>query len=475
MYSWDSAAWFTEAFIRLESREPDPDVSALARAHHVVGGVYHRHGRPELAVEHYEAALDLWDSIQARLQTAKVVDDLLRWHATYAQDRPSRMKMVQRAEAAIAELGSDHPATTGRLLETLATVYGLGRDRLRARDYSVRARSLALKNDDFELVARLSTATALPYLNALDPTRAATAWEEGVQYSERLRDDVRRVRCLHRLPMPYFLMGRFDDVLTTTQQAEKLNYALPRSGELSLALVMVAHCNILRAEWANADSISRRATEVILESGYYWGTPFLLTALIRRDVLRDELHLSAPRFQLSDSTPFEKAMLPIRRFVELYIEKDYKGLSVSMHGTMTDSDIDVNTMSLVGMLIEAASLSESAAPDLSNVRSKLEEVHGRGNRYFFGWPCSIDRLIGVAYFLNEEFEEATKWLRSGLESNERLGALSEIPIGLAYLAACESRVGNSSNARRVLANGERSAVERGMSSYYTILTNRLGM
>lgn len=468
MYSWDDAVRFLRAFLNIAGADDQQDGETLARANHIVGAVCHRHGRPEEAIAHYERALTYWERTDDLVASARILDDVLRWHATFGHDKNLRNDLVARAERMVEQLDEDEAGVVGRLLETLATVYGLGPDPDKGARYAARSLEIALAHNDFELAARLSTAKALSSLTVLDPASAATAWEEGIGYADAIQDQVRRLRCIQRLPMPYLLLGRFDDVIGAVDRGEALNYALPRSGELSLALSAAASVRILQGDWVQADEVADRAIELIAESGYYWAAPTLLAAMMRKDLVLGDTSKTSNRFELVEDTPFARVVEPLRTFLSATETNEFTPLLSELSGVIARSGIDLNTMTIVGLLLEAATRCQAKVEPIAAVVDSLAAAVARGVRFSLGWPYSVERMIGVGYYLNDDPQSALRWLRLAQHRVRTHGARVELPTTLLYLSACESRLGLR-EASAHLAEGVAAANELGMGSYFESL------
>ncbi len=465
LHSWDMATQFLEFFIELEA---DSNVEGLAVAHHLVGTVCHRNGQPERAAQHYRHALDLSGEAGEYFDTVTVIDDLLRWHITYGSNSKAREEMMVRAEVCL-DVEEDIPARQkGRLLETLSTAFGLRGDLQRARQCSDEAHQIATENDDHDLLARLSTATALPFLTEMKPEKAIAAWKDGVRYTEITNDHVRRVRCLHRLPMPQFMVGDFEALEADVADADALNYILPRSGEHSLALAALLNLHVLRGHWSSADDVFQRTVELILESDYYWATAFLLGAKARMRLYRGELDLLASDFSWIRSAAFRRQVEPFLRFAELYQRADYSGLAEALGERSDSSDMSLTSAPLTAMYLEACALTHECGDDEAMQIAALNQLTSNGVRNVLGWPMTVESLAGICHFRNGQLAEAARRFESAMTYADRIGANSEVVMALTYLSACDDAAGSSHGER-----ASEAARRLGMSDYQASLAEAL--
>lgn len=436
--AWDEEARFLQAALAVGRARGELSDREVAEYERRTGVALHRLWDVGPSLEHYDAAVAAFARAGDRVGAARTLNDRVRLADNVGQLGGVESGGFVRLEEALEALGSDEPRLRGQILDTLATCCWGARQTRRGGDLARRALALALAERDDDLCAQVSTSLALAHLEQLELQQASDRWLQGIAFARSASDRLREVRCLQRLPLPLYLLGRCDEAERVADEAWRLSGVLHNSGEASIPRSIQASLALLRGELALAERLGEETVGLLRRRRYAWAGPLVFPTLVCVRALRGDFSAAReilarvlePGHVFDDPRRFAG---PARRYGWLVDaweqdaqERELLRSQVAGARRARPRSEELDAAALTPLCLEVELAWALALPErIGPVHEALCRARDRGVVMVTGWPCSLSRVLGQAATLLGRRSDASRHFEDAVAAAQRAGARAE--------------------------------------------------
>jgi hypothetical protein len=426
--AWDDALLFGLGCLRTD--EGKRSLGELGELHRKLAYASSKGSNYQLTQKHYAEALEAFTRGGDRVGRARVLSEIVR--VTVQTETPIDARpVVAELETVLTDLGDQEPELQVRILDDLASHYVVQWKPERAAACAERGARLADQLGDARLRAQISTSRALTLLSQMQVEDALAEWQLGLRLAQQADDIVTEAMQAQRIPIPMYALGRLEGLERAAAQALQVSERACNLGEPSLVHAVDASAYALRAQ---LDEGLRRASEAIdlaRRSRYPWAVPDAFLSLICCRTQRGE---------------FDAARASCAEMADRKRNGDYPGrlgslarLARALVGAYAGEEPD--TFDLFARPPPKAEFALTSLPRLcmrvqllgllgradqgESLRDSLAFAHGRGVVLSSGWPFLVQRLLGVACMLVEDWAAAREHLDAALIRAQHLDAQLE--------------------------------------------------
>lgn len=437
--AWQDAARFCEALLSEGRRRGVLSDREVAELHRRSGVALHRCWEAGPSLVHYDEAIAAFERTNDPIGAARALNDRVRLADNLGLVAYGELGDVAALERALERIGDGDLRLRGQLLDTLAMCYATARQPERAEALAHEALRIGLAEEDHELCAQVSTSIAFSLLQRLRVREARERWELGAQFARRAGDRLREGRCLQRLPMALFALGRLSEAQRAARDAFELTEMIPNSGESSLPRASEAAIALVQGDLAAAERLARDALGILRRRRYAWVGPTAFATLAQVLSLRGEAararetiqRMIEPGVVFEDPRPLLSAAKRYRWLVDAAGGSPVMRLEVraQLHGAGRSAPskgrFDLAAVTRLCAEIELADA--LGAPELAaHAYEPLRGAVAQGVRLAGGWVNLVPRILGVAACGAQRFAAAREHFDEALRFAEAEGATLEL-------------------------------------------------
>ncbi|HZR83415.1 MAG TPA: AAA family ATPase [Candidatus Binatia bacterium] len=434
-YAWCEAADFLLAAIEAGEATGELSVGERAELHRQIGYAYFNRYDAESCLRHFDAAVSGFREADDAVGLARALTDRTRTAVVFGRVNYGALADVRPLEDALQRLPANQSLLRARVLGTLAEAYWGALQSSRALALSSEAIDLARAGRDDRLCAELSLRVAMSHLQSLRLREALDAWSAGLHHARRAGDLLGVERCLHRIPLVLFQMGRLDEATATVVEAQSVNSLVGNTGDASWALALLAGVAVVRGDVESAERHALDAIALSRRAHYPWSGSYALTSLAAARALRSDWEGARqavrstiePGYLIEDPSAFqsgcEQHLLLLDAYEEGRLFPDARIAELATPPT-DDTGFDIAVVPKLCAHVEIAHAAQR--PDLiDGVPAALARARERGVVFSIGWPHLLVRIEGLAAFLQRRWVEAEQYFEEASRLSRSLGARPE--------------------------------------------------
>jgi tetratricopeptide (TPR) repeat protein len=424
--AWDQVILFSRTALGVE------DADALSETQRAdlltsIGGGLHQSGKPVEALDMLEQAKQRFANFGDHLSYAHVLSEMARIRGNFGMVDPNETDELDEMQRLAAQLGTTHPHTASRLLDSVAARYMYSGEPKRALEFSLKALNAVRHQSACVERALAGISVGLSHLQSLDIDAAESYLNEALDVANATTHMPSAARALQRLSIVHFVRGSLSNVALGTKRIRDVGREIASTGEFTLALAMQLAFHALRAEFTSAESIFDEGMNLSRSSGYVWGKPHLIAAycyMCHRHGKCDTALAAAEELARGDRRAFERLVAQIRYYATL------EGRTGAHAGDYTylpfdGAPYDVMRSYRYGMDLRIAALRGDAARARVAL-SAIELAASKGIVLTAGWPFLVSALRAEGLAFLGELEAAHYHFTVATELALRLGLNAEI-------------------------------------------------
>ena len=435
IFAWREATHYYTAALAAAGATDLLSRKERADLHYLAGLAHLWDGDIGPCLEHYDRAIE---GYRYAGDTAGLAQALMAKTHTYpAAVTFGTLADMQEIEEVLEDLEEDELSLRGHLLNGIAQIYWVAQHPDKMAEMASRALEIGVRLHDDVLCSFACFQVGVSCVQQMHAEEALEYYQQARRYASQATDRWLESLPLQRMPTALILLGRFDEIERIALEAYELASETNNWGHYSLTLAALASVAALRGDFAQVEPHSREALVMTSRYRYPFGGAIALPALA-------SAYMSCGRWAEAEQVldqliepgcVFDQPSALYRAITDIFrqLVRAHQ-LSCSEH---SDAALPVvepvprpgkfDIISLPGLcaLVELQVLSGDTER-IGELYNLLSMAADRGVIFSRAWVFSIQRVLGLAAFLQERWEQAQAHFDAARETTSRLGARAEL-------------------------------------------------